>query len=163
MGEHLCLQLHRFAYNYFSNPNNADKVEFQERKLEFYYLRMRLYFEYWPQVNVVNYPGVIRSFINKEGVFSIDIQRENIRYDSSIRQCKQQLGNDQETIRNAMHDIKNSLHVYHLVQVQRILQQFLKKKRPKLQVQLTRTDMCYFFRLAIYDSGWCTDEITSSL
>jgi len=29
MGEHLCLQLHRYAYNYFSNPNSLDKIEFQ--------------------------------------------------------------------------------------------------------------------------------------
>jgi hypothetical protein len=41
---------------------------------------MRLYFEYWPAVNVVSYPGVIRNFINKEGIFSINIERESSRY-----------------------------------------------------------------------------------
>ena len=30
-----------------------------------------------------------------------------------------------------MHDITNSLHAYHLAQVQKILQEFLKKKKPK--------------------------------
>ena len=30
-----------------------------------------------------------------------------------------------------MHDIKNTLHAYHLTQVQKILQEFLKKKRSK--------------------------------
>lgn len=48
-----------------------------------------------------------------------------------IEACIREIEPIQEEIKEILFDINNPIHVYHLTQVEKILQEFLKKKRNK--------------------------------
>jgi hypothetical protein len=48
-----------------------------------------------------------------------------------VGECRRELDSKPDLIKEAMHNVGNSIHVYHLNQVQKILQEFLKKKQKR--------------------------------